>query len=226
MRESRARSLAKSLSWRVIATLTTIALVWGFTGQVRTAVAVGGVEVFTKLVIFYFHERTWEAVAWGIVDAAGARTRTARDRVQNEPGSNGIDWSAVREPPRRARGNRPRVAGSQAGRRKSRDRGSGTGGEEGRHEQYVLYHVGGERELVAQLMEGTVEREEDVAHAHGIEVHDGHAVQQHTDVNLESEEDQVVPAGAQKRAVRTLVSHGGRSRPPMSAGRMGGLWDS
>lgn len=27
-------------------------------------------------------------------------------------------------------------------------------------------------------------------------------------------------------AVRTLVSHGGRSRPPMSAGRMGGLWDS
>ena len=34
MTETRARSLVKSLSWRVIATLTTIALVWGFTGQV------------------------------------------------------------------------------------------------------------------------------------------------------------------------------------------------
>lgn len=43
--ETQARSLAKSLSWRAIATLTTIALVWGFTGQVRIAVPVGGVEV-------------------------------------------------------------------------------------------------------------------------------------------------------------------------------------
>ena len=68
MRETRARSLAKSATWRVIATLTTIALVWGFTGQIHIALAVGGVEVFAKLLIFYFHERAWERVAWGFLD--------------------------------------------------------------------------------------------------------------------------------------------------------------
>ena len=67
MTETRARSLVKSLSWRVIATLTTIALVWGFTGQVHIALAVGGVEVLAKLVIFYFHERAWATVSWGIL---------------------------------------------------------------------------------------------------------------------------------------------------------------
>lgn len=69
MRETRARSLAKSLSWRVIATLTTIALVWGFTGEIRLAVAIGGVEVVAKFVIFYFHERSWATVSWGLSDA-------------------------------------------------------------------------------------------------------------------------------------------------------------
>ncbi len=72
MRETRARSLAKSLSWRVSATLTTIALVWGFTGQVHIAIAVGGVEVLVKLAIFYVHERAWDAVVWGFVNPVRA----------------------------------------------------------------------------------------------------------------------------------------------------------
>ena len=72
MKETRARSLAKSMSWRVIATLTTFALVWGFTGQAHIAVAVGGVEVLVKLVIFYLHERAWWMVQWGFVDAVRA----------------------------------------------------------------------------------------------------------------------------------------------------------
>ena len=67
--ETRARSVAKSLSWRVVATLTTIGLVWAFTGAVHIAVAVGAVEVLAKLVIFYFHERVWARVGWGWADA-------------------------------------------------------------------------------------------------------------------------------------------------------------
>lgn len=63
--DTRARSVAKSLTWRVLATLTTIALVYTFTGQVHIAFAVGGVEVVAKLLIFYFHERIWDAVRWG-----------------------------------------------------------------------------------------------------------------------------------------------------------------
>ncbi len=65
MHESRARSLAKSLSWRAVATLTTITLVWIFTGEMHIAFTVGGIEVFAKLAIFYLHERAWDAVKWG-----------------------------------------------------------------------------------------------------------------------------------------------------------------
>lgn len=71
MRETRIRSVAKSLSWRVVATLTTIALVWWFTGEMHVAVAVGGAEVIGKLVIFYLHERAWDAVPWGWVNREG-----------------------------------------------------------------------------------------------------------------------------------------------------------
>ncbi|HSG09939.1 MAG TPA: DUF2061 domain-containing protein [Longimicrobiales bacterium] len=63
--ETRARSLVKSLSWRIIATLTTIGLVYAFTGAVHIAMAVGGVEVLAKLLIFYLHERAWAMVGWG-----------------------------------------------------------------------------------------------------------------------------------------------------------------
>lgn len=65
MVESRARSVVKSLSWRLVASLTTVALVFLFTGEVHIAFAVGGVEVAAKLVIFYLHERFWDRVAWG-----------------------------------------------------------------------------------------------------------------------------------------------------------------
>jgi len=63
--ETRARSAAKSLSWRAVATLTTILLVLSFTGEIHVALAVGGVEVVAKLLIFYLHERVWDRIAWG-----------------------------------------------------------------------------------------------------------------------------------------------------------------
>lgn len=63
--DSPSRSLAKTLSWRVTATLTTIILVYLFTGQVATALAVGGIEVFAKMAIYYLHERGWEKLKFG-----------------------------------------------------------------------------------------------------------------------------------------------------------------
>lgn len=63
--ESRARSVVKALSWRVLATLTTVVLVLAFTGELTLAVAVGGTEVVAKMVIYYLHERLWATVEWG-----------------------------------------------------------------------------------------------------------------------------------------------------------------
>ena len=65
MSESRSRSVVKSLSWRFVATATTFLIVLAFTGRLDLAVAIGGVEVVAKLLIFYVHERTWQRVKWG-----------------------------------------------------------------------------------------------------------------------------------------------------------------
>ena len=65
MSDSRGKSIAKSLSWRVVASLTTVAIVLFFTGELELAVAVGGVEVVAKLIIFYGHERIWQRIPWG-----------------------------------------------------------------------------------------------------------------------------------------------------------------
>ena len=56
---SRTRSLAKALTWRVTATLTTALIAYIVTGEVRTAVIIGGIEFVLKFIIYYGHERAW-----------------------------------------------------------------------------------------------------------------------------------------------------------------------
>ena len=63
--ESSTRSLAKTISWRVIATLTTTIIVWLVTGKLTLAVAVGGIEAVTKMVLYYGHERLWDRIRIG-----------------------------------------------------------------------------------------------------------------------------------------------------------------
>ena len=60
--ESRTRSLAKGLTWRVLATLTTISIAWLITGDVETALHIGFIEVFAKIAIYYLHERAWAQI--------------------------------------------------------------------------------------------------------------------------------------------------------------------
>ena len=66
-RDSRLRSIIKAISWRLLATLTTMAIVLFVTREFQVAVAVGGAEVTVKLVVFYAHERLWQDVSWGRV---------------------------------------------------------------------------------------------------------------------------------------------------------------
>ena len=65
MSDSRARSATKALSWRLVATATTVGLVFLFTREVQLALAVGGVELVVKVLVFYLHERAWNTVPWG-----------------------------------------------------------------------------------------------------------------------------------------------------------------
>ncbi len=53
------RHIAKTISWRIIGTLDTMVLSWIITGSLKIGLTIGGVEVITKMVLYYFHERVW-----------------------------------------------------------------------------------------------------------------------------------------------------------------------
>ncbi|MHC4244551.1 MAG: DUF2061 domain-containing protein [Planctomycetota bacterium] len=53
------------MNWRICATLTTVFIVFAFTRQLALSAGIGGVEVVTKLILYYFHERIWDFVGIG-----------------------------------------------------------------------------------------------------------------------------------------------------------------
>ncbi len=59
------RSLVKSISWRVLATCITVVVSYVITGSVKIATGIGIADMFIKLVVFYFHERAWNKIAFG-----------------------------------------------------------------------------------------------------------------------------------------------------------------
>ncbi len=65
MSEKSYRSVVKSISWRTIGTLDTIIISLIITGKPEMAISIGGVEVFTKMILYYFHERTWNKINFG-----------------------------------------------------------------------------------------------------------------------------------------------------------------
>jgi uncharacterized membrane protein len=65
-KESRWRSTSKTATWRIVASLDTTLLAWFFTGNMATAVSIGGLEVFTKLILYFLHERAWSRIQYEI----------------------------------------------------------------------------------------------------------------------------------------------------------------
>ena len=59
------RSIVKSISWRVIGTLDTVLISWLVTGEVTLALSIGSIELFTKMFLYFLHERLWNAMRWG-----------------------------------------------------------------------------------------------------------------------------------------------------------------
>lgn len=53
------RHIAKTITWRVLGTLDTFILSWILTGSIKIGAAIGGAEVITKTILYYFHERAW-----------------------------------------------------------------------------------------------------------------------------------------------------------------------
>ena len=111
-KESNSRSVLKTLSWRFWATLTTMTLVYIFTGRFDTAFYVGGVEIIAKLILYYVHERAWDRIRYGrkevrpaviwFTGLSGAGKSTIAERVYKKLQEKGykvehLDGDRVRE---------------------------------------------------------------------------------------------------------------------------------
>jgi uncharacterized membrane protein len=60
LRESdKFRHILKTISWRVVGTIDTMVVSYIITGSIKVGLAIGGFEVFTKMILYYFHERIW-----------------------------------------------------------------------------------------------------------------------------------------------------------------------
>ena len=59
------RSLVKTITWRILATSDTFLISWLVTGYLTLAGAIAGIEVITKIFLYYAHERGWAHISWG-----------------------------------------------------------------------------------------------------------------------------------------------------------------
>ncbi len=63
--ETTQRSLAKAISWRLLATVITSSLVYAWTGEGSFAATVGLADTVVKFFIYFGHERLWNRIPFG-----------------------------------------------------------------------------------------------------------------------------------------------------------------
>jgi uncharacterized membrane protein len=67
MKEKAYRSVVKTISWRTLGTIDTIAISYFITGSMAMAASIGSIEVVTKMILYYLHERGWNKIQLGKV---------------------------------------------------------------------------------------------------------------------------------------------------------------
>jgi uncharacterized membrane protein len=65
MSEKPVRSIVKSISWRMLGTLDTVLIAWLITGTLSVAFSIGSIELVSKMILYFFHERIWNTIKWG-----------------------------------------------------------------------------------------------------------------------------------------------------------------
>lgn len=62
------RSLLKTITYRIIGTIATMAISYFVTGNLKFGMAIGGIDVASKLIIYFLHERAWQHIDYGKKD--------------------------------------------------------------------------------------------------------------------------------------------------------------
>ena len=62
--DTKKRTMAKTITWRITASLTTFLIAWILTGDILVGASIGSIEAITKIFLYYFHERFWINISW------------------------------------------------------------------------------------------------------------------------------------------------------------------
>ena len=62
--DTKKRTMAKTITWRITASLTTFLIAWILTGDILVGASIGSIEAIAKIFLYYFHERIWINIGW------------------------------------------------------------------------------------------------------------------------------------------------------------------
>ncbi len=63
--ESHKRSIIKATTWRLLASLVTMLVIYLFTREVTLSIGIGFVDAAIKVFVYYSHERMWDRMEFG-----------------------------------------------------------------------------------------------------------------------------------------------------------------
>ena len=62
--DTQKRTIIKTMTWRITASLTTFLIAWILTGDLLIGASIGSIEAIAKIFLYYFHERIWNNISW------------------------------------------------------------------------------------------------------------------------------------------------------------------
>ena len=62
--DTKKRTMAKTITWRITASLTTFLIAWILTGDILVGASIGSIEAIAKIFLYYYHERIWTNISW------------------------------------------------------------------------------------------------------------------------------------------------------------------
>lgn len=83
--ETKQRSWVKSIVWRLLGIIILGAITWVITKDIQTTTSVTLIFHTIRLVLYYYHERLWDKIDWGLkkkIDLSDPERREVEDRLK------------------------------------------------------------------------------------------------------------------------------------------------
>jgi uncharacterized membrane protein len=66
LNDTTARSLVKTVTWRVTGSTATFLIAYAMTGNFAVAGVIGVTQMISNTILYYIHERAWNRITWGV----------------------------------------------------------------------------------------------------------------------------------------------------------------